>query len=101
MEHKNPFTYVFITVLPALVDKEVRCVDSSQPSSGSTSPDNDLESSRLLSGSYTILNGEIRLSKVSSANHGDLEEPALHKKIPPRVPPKPNKPAAGYVHRSY
>ena len=63
-------------------------------SSGTSSPDNDLnlESSRLLSGSYTILNGEIRLSKLEPGSQGDGTELNGVKRAPPPVPPKPTKP---------
>ena len=59
--------------------------------SGSSSPDNELnviDNKRLLAASYTILNGEITLDnshQTASTNAG--------KKIPPKVPPKPSRPA--------
>lgn len=58
--------------------------------SGSSSPDHELnlESSKLLAGSYTILNGEIKLDRLPSSS-GDSEEV---KKVPPAVPPKPQRP---------
>jgi len=77
-----------------------------QSSSGTCSPDHEigLDSNRLLAGSYTILNGEIRLDSEGPGSQGDHTEHSVSvetKKVPPPVPPKPNRPtvpSAGYAY---
>lgn len=57
-------------------------------SSGSSSPDHEmnLESSRALAGSYTILTGEVTLDKLPV-----IKESRSTKPPPPQVPPKPSR----------
>lgn len=79
-------------------------------SSGTSTPDHELnlESNKLLAGSYTILNGEIKLDRIPSpVTNKDITNSTSNssmtsstgsnsgsKKIPPQVPPKPARPAA-------
>jgi len=65
---------------------------SEDDTSGRSTPElSALESSKTMSGSYTILNGEIKLDRLPS-NRGDPAAEVKVKRVPPPTLPKPARP---------